>query len=47
MRSPISGKIPKKSGSAFSNRGYFTLTCLMEAIFVLTKSSTDAAPRAG
>ena len=25
---------PKRSESAFSNRGYFTLTCLMEAIFV-------------
>jgi len=34
MRSPISGKIPKRSESAFPNRGYFTLTCLMEAIFV-------------
>jgi hypothetical protein len=27
MRSPISGKIPKRSESALPNRGYFTLTC--------------------
>ena len=25
MRSPISGKIPKRSESAFPNRGYFTV----------------------
>ena len=37
MRSPISGKIPKTSGSAFPNRGYFTVICLMEAIFVLNQ----------
>ena len=37
MRSPISGKIPKRSESAFPNRGYFTLTCLMEAIFVFSQ----------
>jgi hypothetical protein len=36
-RSPISGKIPKRSGSAFPNRGYFTVICLMEAIFVLNQ----------
>jgi plasmid stabilization system protein ParE len=37
MRSPISGKIPKRSESAFPNRGYFTVICLMEAIFVLNQ----------
>jgi plasmid stabilization system protein ParE len=38
MPSPISGKIPKRSESAFPNNGYFTVICLMEAIFVLIKS---------
>ena len=37
MRSPISGRIPKRSESAFPNRGYFTVICLMEAIFVLNQ----------
>ena len=37
MRSSISGKIPKRSESAFPNRGYFTVICLMEAIFVLNQ----------
>ena len=37
MRSPISGKIPKRSESAFPNRGYFTVICLIEAIFVLNQ----------
>ena len=41
MRSPISGKIPKRSESAFPNREYFTLICLlaviMEAIFVFNQ----------
>ena len=33
MRSPISGKIPKRSESAFPNRGCFTVICFMEANF--------------
>ena len=37
MRSPISAKIPKRSESAFPNRGYSTLICLMEAIFVFNQ----------
>jgi hypothetical protein len=37
MRSPISGKDPEKIRERFSDRGYFTVICLMEAIFVLNQ----------
>jgi hypothetical protein len=41
MRSSISAKIPKRSKSAFPNREYFTLICLltvlMEVIFVFNQ----------
>ena len=37
MRSSISAKIPKRSESAFPNREYFTLICLLEAIFVFNQ----------
>ena len=32
MRSPITGKIPKRSESAFPNRGYLTVICLIHLL---------------